>query len=56
MLESLRSFVRKRREARQARRLEEAQYVDDARRIRDEHETQKWQGEVGQPKTPKRDW
>jgi hypothetical protein len=56
MLERLRSSIRGRREERAARKLEEAQYAGEARRIRDEHETQKWQGEVAQPKTPKRDW
>jgi hypothetical protein len=56
MLERVRSFFRDRRAARDARRLEEAQYLDEAQKIRFEHETQKWQGEVAQPKTPKRDW
>lgn len=56
MLERVRSFVRQWRSARRERRLEEAQYQDEAQRVRFEHETQKWQGEVGQPKTPKRDW
>jgi hypothetical protein len=56
MLERLRTYMRRRREERAARKLEEAQYLAEARQIRDEHETQKWQGEVGQPKTPKSDW
>lgn len=56
MITALRRKIRSWRQARRERQADEAQYVEEAKRIRFEHETQKWQGEVSQPKTPKSDW
>ena len=53
MLERLRSFFRRRRDARAERLSEDAQQVEETRKIHDENVMQNWQARVGQPKSPK---
>jgi hypothetical protein len=55
MLERLRSFLRRRRDARAERLAEETQEIVQTRQIHDENVNQTWQARAGQPKTPKRD-
>jgi hypothetical protein len=55
MIERLRSFFRRRREARAERLAEETQEIAQTRQIHDENVGQAWQARAGQPKTAKRD-
>jgi hypothetical protein len=56
MLQRARAFVRRRREAREAKRLEEGQHIVEGAPAGTEHERQKLSGRGAQPITPKRKW
>ena len=56
MLERLRSSLRRRRNAGEAKRRQEAEEIAEAGPARAEHEQQKLSGRGAQPITPKHKW